>query len=128
MRQKRPVVAVHLQASTHAHRAEELETAKSLNNLALLYWDQGKYKEAEQLYQRALAIKEQQLGTLDFSTSICYNNLALLYEDQGKYEEAEPLFQRALAIRETQLGIQHPSTLVVLTNWHFYIKVKASLS
>jgi len=33
-----------------------------LDNLAILYADQGKYEEAELLYQRALAIKEKALG------------------------------------------------------------------
>jgi tetratricopeptide (TPR) repeat protein len=36
--------------------------AQSLNNLAGLYDSQGKYAEAEPLYQRALAISEKALG------------------------------------------------------------------
>jgi tetratricopeptide (TPR) repeat protein len=38
-------------------------TATCLNNLALIYDDQGKYDEAEPLYQRALAIDEKALGS-----------------------------------------------------------------
>ena len=41
---------------------EHSDTAISLNNLALLYDNQGKYNEAEPLYQRALAIDEKTLG------------------------------------------------------------------
>ena len=37
--------------------------AQSLNNLAVLYKNQGKYAEAEPLYQRALAIYEKALGS-----------------------------------------------------------------
>ena len=37
--------------------------ATSLNNLAVLYDAQGKYGEAEPLYQRALAIREKALGS-----------------------------------------------------------------
>ena len=33
-----------------------------LNNLALLYDQQGQYTQAEPLYQRALAIREKALG------------------------------------------------------------------
>ncbi len=33
--------------------------ARSLNNLAGLYQGQGKYAEAEPLYQRSLAIREK---------------------------------------------------------------------
>ncbi|MCA2506114.1 MAG: tetratricopeptide repeat protein [Microcystis sp. M54BS1] len=36
--------------------------ASSLNNLAKLYYSQGRYKEAEPLYLQALAIAEQALG------------------------------------------------------------------
>ena len=35
---------------------------ETLNNLARVYQAQGKYREAEGLYKRALAIKEQALG------------------------------------------------------------------
>ncbi len=41
---------------------EHPDTARSLNNLAILYDDQGKYEQAEPLYQRALAIREKALG------------------------------------------------------------------
>ncbi len=34
----------------------------SLNNLASLYHSQGRYDEAEPLYQRSLAIREKALG------------------------------------------------------------------
>ena len=40
---------------------EDLRFATSLNNLALLYYTQGRYAEAEPLYQRALAIREMAL-------------------------------------------------------------------
>ena len=83
-------------------------TANSLNNLALLYHEQGRYAEAEPLLQRALHISEQQLGSEHSDTASSLNNLAGLYESQGKYVEAEPLYQRALVIRERQLGPAHP--------------------
>jgi tetratricopeptide (TPR) repeat protein len=72
------------------------------------YRDQGKYEQAEPLYQRELAISEQTLGPDHTSVAQTLNNLALLYHDQGKYEQAEPLFQRALAIREQKLGAEDP--------------------
>ncbi|NDY74971.1 tetratricopeptide repeat protein, partial [Desulfobacter hydrogenophilus] len=73
------------------------------------YESQGKYEEAEPLYQRALKIRETVLGPDHPSVATTLNNLAGLYESQGKYEEAEPLYQRALKIRETVLGPDHPS-------------------
>jgi Tfp pilus assembly protein PilF len=39
------------------------EVANSLNNLGWLYYDQGKYADAEPLLQRALNIFEEVLGS-----------------------------------------------------------------
>ncbi len=90
--------------------------ATDLNNLALLYRDQGKYAEAEPLYKRALAIREKALGPEHPQTVLSFNNLALLYFNQGRYAEAEPLYQRALAIREKTLGPAYPRVATTLNN------------
>ena len=68
------------------------------------------------MFQRALTIREQQLGPEHPDTATSLNNLALLYDTQGKYEQAEPLYQRALAIREAALGYEHPATATSLYN------------
>ena len=66
---------------------------RGLNNLAALYYVQGKYQEAESLYQRALEIRERILGPEHPDTACSLNNLAALYDVQDKYQEAEPLYQ-----------------------------------
>ena len=71
-------------------------------------YQQGRYAEAEPLYQRALAIREEKLGPEHLYVALTLHNLALLYQNQRKYAEAEPLYQRALAIREKVLGPEHP--------------------
>lgn len=38
------------------------DVATSMNNLAALYREQGRYEEAAPLYQRFLVILEEQLG------------------------------------------------------------------
>src|SRR6476660_6304139 len=45
--------------ASKAPSAEQLDEAHRLNHLALLYYKQGKYAEAEPLYKRALAIDEK---------------------------------------------------------------------
>ena len=69
----------------------------------MLYYEQGKYEQAQPLLQRALAIREQQLGPDHPDTAQSLNSLAVLYYEQGKYELCEPLLQRSIAIREQQL-------------------------
>ena len=84
--------------------------------MALLYYSQGKYKEAEPLYQQALALRQKLLGDDHPDVAQSLNNLAGLYDSQGKYNEAEPLYQQALNIFEQRLGVDHPHTIIVRGN------------
>ncbi len=86
--------------------------AISLSRIANLYHDQGRYAEAEQLYLRSLAVREEQLGGNHANTSTSINNLAELYRDQGRYEEAEPLFLKALTISEKQSNYSDISAIL----------------
>ena len=90
--------------------AEATALGSPLNNLAALYQSQGKYSEAVPLYQRALAICEQELGPMHPDTANSLWWLATLYEQQKAYEQAEPLYRRAVAIYEQVIGSAHPST------------------
>ena len=58
--------------------------ATKLNNLAVLYSTQGKYAEAEPLYQRALEIREAALGLEHPAVANSLYTLALLYQTQGQ--------------------------------------------
>ena len=86
-------------------------------NLANLYDEQGKYEQAEPLYQRALEVREKVLGPEHPDTVRPLDNLANLYLDQGKYEQAEPLYQQALSTYERALGANHPETKRVRNNY-----------
>jgi tetratricopeptide (TPR) repeat protein len=90
--------------------------ATALGRIARLYKDQGRFGEAEPLYQRSLEIKEKSLGAEHPSVAVTLNNLAELYRSQGLYEKAEPMYQRSLEIKEKSLGAEHPSVAVTLNN------------
>ena len=90
--------------------------ATILDNLALLYDNQGLYGEAELLFKRSLAIREEALGPEHPDTTGSLNNLALLYEKQGRYGEAEPLYKRSLVISEKVLGPEHSRNATILNN------------
>ncbi|MGI9403975.1 MAG: CHAT domain-containing tetratricopeptide repeat protein, partial [Hyphomicrobium sp.] len=92
------------------------DVGASLNNLAELYRQQGRYEEAEPLYKRDLAIIEQALGREHLRVGTSLNNLAMLYHAQGRTGEAEPLFKRSLAIIEQALGREHPRVGASLKN------------
>ncbi|RJE23415.1 hypothetical protein PHISCL_04223, partial [Aspergillus sclerotialis] len=84
--------------------------------LGNLYFDQGKLKEAEEMYQRALVGIEEALGPGHTSTLDTVGNLGNLYFVQGKLKEAEEMYQRALAGKEESLGPNHTSTLNTVNN------------
>ena len=92
------------------------DVAQSLNNLALLYNDQGRYSDAEPLYKRSLAIREKKLGADHPDVARSLNNLAGLYQSQGRYSDAELLYKRSLAIREKVFGPDHPDVANALSN------------
>ena len=93
-----------------------IEAANLLNRTGLYLYKHASYTIAKPLYQRALAICEQELGATHSDTASSLNNLAELYRAQGKYAQAEPLLKRALLIREQELGAIHPDTAGSLNN------------
>ncbi|KIJ93405.1 hypothetical protein K443DRAFT_12900 [Laccaria amethystina LaAM-08-1] len=62
-----------------------------MNNLAVTYSDQGKYKEAGKLKLKVLDLCKRVLGPQHPDTLTSMNSLAGTYSDQGQYEEAEEL-------------------------------------
>lgn len=81
---------------------------RTFNMSRWLPYHQGRYEEAEPLYERALAIDEKALEPDHPEAATNLNNLAEFYRSQGKYAEAEPLYKRALTIDEKALGPDHP--------------------
>ncbi|SRR6266496_2528059 len=109
----------------HALRAAQLSktyqisqarVGRLLHETASYLYDRARYQEAGPLYQRALMIREQQVGPQHLDTAHTLNDLARLYAEQGEYKQAEPLYQRALAIWEQQEGPQHPDVAIGLNN------------
>ena len=77
--------------------------AISLNNLALLYSNEGEYAKAEPLYNRSLAIWEKTLGPDHPYVANCLNELSRLYHAMGKNKKASEVdkeIKRIRAIKE----------------------------
>jgi tetratricopeptide (TPR) repeat protein/transcriptional regulator with XRE-family HTH domain len=83
----------------------------SLENLAVLFTEQGDYDKAEVLYRRASESSSSITDTA-LKTSILYER-AYLYKRQGKYIEALSLAQRLFTIVET------------LSEWESQIRINA---
>jgi tetratricopeptide (TPR) repeat protein len=96
---------------------EEHETFLSaLSDLAVLYQDQNKFSEAEELYTRALRGMENTIGPSNESALRLIGNMGTLYYKQGKLLEAEKMYERALRGTEEVLGPDHLSTLNTVHN------------
>ena len=126
--QARPLKERALEIREKVLGLEHPHTAKSLNGLALLLWDQGDLAGARPLHERALAIREKVLGPEHPDTAMSLNNLALLLQDQGNPAGAMPLFKRALAIYEKVCGPVHSDTALSLNNLAHLLQAQGDLA
>jgi tetratricopeptide (TPR) repeat protein len=92
-------------------------TISTMNNLANLYSDQGKYEAAEPLYVKCLEKMKVKLGDDHPNTIASMGNLANLYKDQGRYEAAESLYKKCIGLSIIKLGNDHPYTNKVKRNY-----------
>jgi tetratricopeptide (TPR) repeat protein len=90
--------------------------AFSLNLIAELYHDLGRYKDAEPFYEQALRIRRSSLGDQhpDYATSL--NNLAELYLDTGRAQQAETYYLASLAVSKHALGSDDTDYAIELNN------------
>jgi tetratricopeptide (TPR) repeat protein len=75
-----------------------------LNNMGEVFRKQGKYRGAEALLQRALAIREKAAGPDSLAAAPIIENLARLYHLDGRITESEKQWRRALRIYEREYG------------------------
>ncbi len=77
---------------------------------------QGKYAQAQPLYEKALEIRRRLLTDDHPDTAVSYNNVAVNLNAQGKYAQAQPLYEKALEIRRRLLTDDHPDTAISYNN------------
>jgi TolA-binding protein len=73
--------------------AKYTSTLDTVNNLGNLYLNQGKLKEAEEMYVRALRGKEEVWGRSASTLDTIYN-LGNLYRDQDELTKARQMYGR----------------------------------
>jgi hypothetical protein len=96
------------------------EPMRLMNVLGLLFCTKARYREAEPLYRRTLAITEASLGPDHPDVATRLNNLAGLLRATNRLAEAEPLMRRGLEILiafEHRTGHQHPNRGTGLPNY-----------
>jgi tetratricopeptide (TPR) repeat protein len=89
-----------LQAASAA--GVQFDVAGILSNLAAVYIAQHKYRQAEEILQQALAMKETEIGLFHPSLTATLNQLAVVYTETRRLAEAEVQYRRSLKILEPQ--------------------------
>ncbi|MHC4594943.1 MAG: tetratricopeptide repeat protein [Planctomycetota bacterium] len=74
-------------------------------NLACVYSKQGRYEEAEQLFEETLETAWWDPGHPDHFMALLYSwDLAKVYREQGRYKDAEELFVKTLKGQRQKYG------------------------
>ena len=89
---------------------EHQALAEVLQKAANYLYERAQYKQAEQLYRRAIAILERSQGPDYPALALALSRLALLCGVQQDYRQAESLYQQALSIQERVLEPLHSET------------------
>lgn len=93
---------------------ERSQLASTLEGVADLHETFGRYREAERLYLRLVAIREAAGEDADYATAL--NGLGLLYQSQGRMTDAEHLYRKSLRVRESVLPGNHPDVAQSFNN------------
>jgi tetratricopeptide (TPR) repeat protein len=92
------------------------QSAETMNGHGEALRAQGKYAQAQPLFQKALEIRRRLLTDDHPDTALSYNNLAFNLKAQGKYAQAQPLYEKALEIYRRLLTDDHPDTATSYNN------------
>lgn len=97
-----------------------VQTARTLNGLAVLYQNTGRLDQAEKIMKRAISILEKETGPQSGCKATYLNNLAQIYQDAKRFDEAEATMQKALQISIDSRGSDSPGTALILCNLGTY--------
>jgi serine/threonine-protein kinase len=90
--------------------------ASHLSNRASSLSASGRYNEALQAEEEALALRRALFGNEHTEVAISLNSLGNALVEAGEFEHAEQVLREAVAIREKLLGPEHPDLSFALNN------------
>lgn len=85
-----------------------LMAGRALGRLAEFFRAQRKYKHAESIYKRALAVFDQTIGQGNAEYANLALNLSNMYLFMKKYADAEQPLKNAMKARVRVFGVEHP--------------------
>jgi Tetratricopeptide repeat len=90
--------------------AEYPDTLTSIANLAVTYWNQGRWKEAEEMFIKVMETRKRVLGEEHPDTLTSMANLAFIWKSQG-HNNALVLMRECFLLQKQNLGAGHPDTI-----------------
>ncbi|OCK87467.1 TPR-like protein [Cenococcum geophilum 1.58] len=90
---------------------EHPDTLTLMAKLRLIYWSQGRWKEAEKLELQLFKARKKVLGHKHLDTLLSMYNLTLIFRGQGKYKKAEELGVQVMETQKKVFGHEHPYLL-----------------
>ncbi|KAI9684109.1 MAG: hypothetical protein M1829_003379 [Trizodia sp. TS-e1964] len=93
-----------------------IEFANSQSSFERIYFNTGRFNEAEDINRRLIELREKVLGPEHPDTLTSMSNLAGVINHQGKYEEAEAMNRHVTELSEKVLRPEHPDTLTSMSN------------
>jgi serine/threonine protein kinase/Tfp pilus assembly protein PilF len=96
-------------------KGKRADVTKSLTDLAMVLWDQGKLRESESLLREVLAIRRKTLGNENRDVALALNNLGIVLRREGKLLESESNHREALAMQR-QLSDMEPMAVATSLN------------
>ncbi len=98
----------------YQNQGDKSETARYLNKLAFLYWNQENYDKSLDYFNQSLVININ-VGNKNAIKSI-YTNIGMIYSDKGEYETSIVYFRKSLLIsRESNKKNDIASCLINLS-------------
>jgi CHAT domain-containing protein/Tfp pilus assembly protein PilF len=91
---------------------ESAEYIMAAINLGILYMGQGKFPEAEEVFEVALNVVSPESN--DYNSIL--NNQALVYQSLGQLDKSEELFNKIKSLDSVAIGITHPDYAITLSN------------
>src|SRR5690606_24996315 len=90
--------------------------AETISNLGIAYRGLDEYGKARELYQRALQLVIELLGTDSEEVAASHNNIAILLYLEGDIQGCAKRLELSIAIDERILGPHHPSLVGKIVN------------
>ena len=112
--------ALDLREKSAGNQIQTIYATRSLNSpfaLQNFYRDEGRLREMEQIYQRAIQIQQKYLDPTDDALGNTFFVAASLYAEEDKPGPSLPLYRHSLQISERNRGTVDPVLLPILEGY-----------